>query len=57
MCDDMQATVAELRTKGAEFTADITDAGWGLITSVRLPDGSDLRLYEPRHASPLSPSD
>ena len=57
MCDDMQATVAELRTKGAEVTADITDAGWGLITSVRLPDGSDLRLYEPRHASPLSPSD
>jgi hypothetical protein len=26
MCDDMQSTVAELRAKGAEFTADITDA-------------------------------
>jgi hypothetical protein len=25
------------------------DEGWGLLTSIRLPGGGDLGLYEPRH--------
>jgi hypothetical protein len=53
-CDDIHATVAELRTKGVRFTSDITDAGWGLLTALELPDGRPLGLYEPRHPSPLS---
>lgn len=55
MCDNIEATVEQLRSKGVEFTADIADAGWGLITTLRLPDGSELPLYEPKHPSPLSP--
>jgi hypothetical protein len=31
--------------------------GFGLMTALRLPDGSELALYEPRHPSPLSPGD
>jgi hypothetical protein len=54
MCDDIHATVAELRTKGVSFTSDITDAGWGLLTALELPDGRPLGLYEPRHPGPLS---
>jgi predicted enzyme related to lactoylglutathione lyase len=54
MCDDIHATVAELEAKGVEFTKEISKAGFGLITSLRLPDGEDLALYEPRHPSPLS---
>src|SRR5258708_6290269 len=56
MCDDIRATVAELGAKGVEFTQGINDAGFGLITSLRLPDGEELALYEPRHASPVSPA-
>jgi hypothetical protein len=56
MCDNIEATVKELKGKGAEFTANITDAGWGLMTLVRLPDASELALYEPKHPSPLVPS-
>ena len=56
ICDDINATVAELETKGVEFTKEISEQGFGLITSLRLPDGDELALYEPRHASPLSPS-
>jgi hypothetical protein len=52
MCDDIQATVSELAGRGAEFTGPVTDAGFGLETALRLPDGSELGLYEPKHALP-----
>src|SRR5580700_8306940 len=53
MCDDIRATVAELQSKGVEFTQPVKDAGWGLLTALRLPDGEELSLYQPRHASPI----
>ncbi len=56
MCDDINATVAELETKGVELTKEISEEGFGLFTSLRLPDGDELGLYEPRHPSPRSPS-
>ena len=56
MFDDLRATVAELRGKGVEFTREISDEGFGLMTALRLPGGSELALYEPRHPSPLSPN-
>jgi catechol 2,3-dioxygenase-like lactoylglutathione lyase family enzyme len=55
MCDDIQATLAELRDKGAEATRDVTDQGWGLLAAIGLPDGSQLPIYEPRHPSPPQP--
>jgi Glyoxalase/Bleomycin resistance protein/Dioxygenase superfamily len=56
MCDDIHATVEELRAKGVEFTGSIQEQSWGLVTAIRLPGGADLGLYEPRHPSPLAPS-
>jgi catechol 2,3-dioxygenase-like lactoylglutathione lyase family enzyme len=53
MCDDIEATVAELKAKGVEFTSGIADQGWGLVTTMRIPGGSELALYQARHASPL----
>ena len=53
MCDNIQATLAELRGKGAEVTQDVSDQGWGLLAAIRLPDGSEFPIYEPRHPSPL----
>src|SRR5947209_5190510 len=53
MCDDIHATVDGLKTKGVEVTNEITDAGWGLTTALKLPGGGHLGLYEPKHASPL----
>jgi predicted enzyme related to lactoylglutathione lyase len=52
-CDDIQATLAELRGKGVEVARDVSDQGWGLLAAIRLPDGSELPIYEPRHPSPL----
>jgi hypothetical protein len=56
MCDDVATTVAELESKGVEFTGPITDEGFGLMTAIKLPGGGELGLYEPRHPTPLSPT-
>ena len=55
MCDDIHATLAELRSKGAEVARDVSDQGWGLLAAIRLPDGSEFPIYQPRHASPVQP--
>jgi predicted enzyme related to lactoylglutathione lyase len=52
MCDDIHATLDDLRAKGIEVSPEITDAGWGLLSSIKLPSGSDLPLYQPRHPRP-----
>jgi hypothetical protein len=54
MCDDVQATVDELRRKGVEFTRPVSDEGFGLMTALRLPGGGELGLYEARHRTPLA---
>jgi predicted enzyme related to lactoylglutathione lyase len=54
MCDDVEATIAELKGRGVEFATPVTDAGFGRLTHLRLPGGGQLGLYEPRHASPLA---
>jgi catechol 2,3-dioxygenase-like lactoylglutathione lyase family enzyme len=56
MCDDIHATVEELTAKGVTFTRGITEERWGLVTSVALPGGGQLGLYQPTHPSPLTAS-
>ncbi len=48
MCDDVNATVEDLKAKGVSC-GEVSDEGWGLLTSIRLPGGGELGLYEPRH--------
>jgi catechol 2,3-dioxygenase-like lactoylglutathione lyase family enzyme len=54
MCDDIQATLAQLRAKGVEVARDVADQGWGLLAAIRLPDGTEFPIYQPRHPSPLA---
>lgn len=51
MCDDIEATVAELEAKGVEFTSDIDDRRFGRFTTMRIPGGGELGLYQPSHAT------
>jgi catechol 2,3-dioxygenase-like lactoylglutathione lyase family enzyme len=53
MTDDVQAQVQELARRGYQCTP-VTDEGWGLLTSLGLPGGGQLGLYQPRHARPTS---
>ena len=50
MCDDVAATKAELERKGAEFSGDPEDMGFGIGATLKLPGAGDILLYQPRHA-------
>jgi catechol 2,3-dioxygenase-like lactoylglutathione lyase family enzyme len=49
MCDDLDATLGELGEKGVELAQPVVNAGWGSVAAIRLPSGSALSLYQPRH--------
>ncbi len=49
MCDDISSTVSELEAKGVEFTTGIEQAGFGLMTRLRVPGAGEIGLYQPRH--------
>jgi hypothetical protein len=49
MCDDIHATVKELRGKGIQFDGQPEDEGWGISVMMTLPGGVKVQLYEPRH--------
>ena len=49
MCDDLEATVRDLKDKGVEFAEDVSEERWGRLTRFRLPGGGEVGLYEPRH--------
>ena len=48
-CDDLEKTVGELKTKGVEFTEEISDRGYGLVTYFRMPGGFNAQLFQPRY--------
>jgi hypothetical protein len=49
LCDDVEATVDQLRAKGVNFIQDISGERWGRVTRLQLPGGGEVGLYEPRH--------
>ena len=48
-CDDVHRTIDELKGRGVEFAGPVTDQGWGLVTTMRLPGGMDVELYQPKY--------
>src|SRR2546426_11391393 len=53
MCDDVHATVAELKNKGVKFIRPVSDQGFGWVTSIELRGGGELGLYQPKHPTAL----
>lgn len=51
MCDDVEATVAELEAKGVEFTSGIENQGFGLLATLQIPGAGKIGLYQPRHTT------
>jgi len=52
MCDDLQATIAALAAKRVTCT-EIERENWGIRTTVRLPSGAEIGLYQPTHETAL----
>ncbi|HEY3237427.1 MAG TPA: VOC family protein [Polyangiaceae bacterium] len=48
-CDDIEKTVLELKARGVEFTKDIADHGYGLVTYFKMPGGVQVQLYQPKY--------
>lgn len=49
MCDDIDKTVAELKARGAEFTGEVQDRGFGRTVNLQVPGAGEIMLYEPQH--------
>jgi hypothetical protein len=52
MCDDLQAEMASLAKKGVKCSR-AQEARWGSVTKMRLPGGSEVGLYQPKHPTAL----
>ena len=48
-CDDIQATVADLKQRGVEFAEEVIDAGFGFTTRFAMPGGVSVQLYQPHY--------
>ena len=53
MCDDIGATIAELRERGVEVRGEPEDMGFGVGATLVLPGAVEVLLYEPRHATAI----
>ena len=51
MCDDLKSEMASLQAKGVECT-EVNETRWGSLTRIRLPGGSEIILYQPKHVRP-----
>ncbi|MGH2618933.1 MAG: VOC family protein [Thermomicrobiales bacterium] len=56
MCDDIDATIRDLRTKGIDVKGEPTDEGFGVTIMLVLPGGVEVLLYEPRHPVAIAAS-
>jgi len=48
MCDDLEKTIAELKAKHVAC-GPVSRQPYGMVSAIKLPDGSELGLYQPTH--------
>jgi catechol 2,3-dioxygenase-like lactoylglutathione lyase family enzyme len=53
MCDDLKAEISALGDKGVQCS-EVQEARWGSIAKIRLPGGSEVGLYQPKHPLALA---
>ena len=49
MCDNLEATMKELRAKGAQFRGEVEEQVYGRIIKMMVPGADDIQLYQPTH--------
>jgi hypothetical protein len=49
ICDDVEATVADLAARGIPVEGGISEERWGRLTAIPLPGGGRIGLYEAHH--------
>jgi catechol 2,3-dioxygenase-like lactoylglutathione lyase family enzyme len=53
MCDDLKAEISTLASQGVQCS-EVEEARWGSIAKIRLPGGSEVGLYQPKHPTALA---
>lgn len=48
-CDDIHATVAELKGRGVEFIGEAQDREYGYTIFFKMPGGYTVELYQPKY--------
>jgi hypothetical protein len=54
MCNDLKGMVASLKAKNVACS-EIGEEQWGIHTSIILPSGSEVGLYQPKHPLAIKP--
>jgi catechol 2,3-dioxygenase-like lactoylglutathione lyase family enzyme len=49
-CDDIEQTVRELQSRGVEFTDEVQDHGYGLVTHIKVPGDFVIQIYQPKYS-------
>jgi len=52
MCADLKGTIAALKSKNVACT-EIAKERWGMRTTIKLPSGGEIGLYQPTHPTAL----
>jgi len=52
MCDDLDATLADLTSKGATCAPPHKER-WGIVSQLRLPSGGEIGIYQPLHPTAI----
>jgi predicted enzyme related to lactoylglutathione lyase len=52
MCDDLRSTIKRLDSAGIQCT-EVEEEDWGIRTTVRMPSGGQIGLYQPTHVTAL----
>ena len=53
MCDDVYKQVEEIVSAGVTCD-EIKEASWGLFSSITLPGGGKLGIYQPKHPTAIN---
>jgi catechol 2,3-dioxygenase-like lactoylglutathione lyase family enzyme len=57
MCDDLAATMEELRGRGATFEGEVGEQPWGSTIELVVPGAGTITLYQPKYPSPAIEED
>jgi len=53
MCDDLAAMMRTMESQGVRCSP-VMKADWGSSTTLRLPSGGEIGLYQPTHKTAIS---
>ncbi|HEY7269636.1 MAG TPA: extradiol dioxygenase [Dehalococcoidia bacterium] len=48
-CDDLEATVADLKSRGATFAGPSREEQWGYVAMLQIPGAGEMELYQPKY--------